>query len=1374
MVDEQVSYDLSLGSPSHDVPTIGALQDALAQVAKSVADFEETSRAWSAHRQSGYGSIVGLAWQDFEKSLHQNVSTIKGLRGLKNLVQKELTWLERHASELGSRDVACPSSNAVYICTLWRRVIHAARHQSPIVELDASFPVDATSSTSKLAKVDLVCDSGKLWTRISTIKPIGLLSEFRAAESDITSDNDDDSNSEDGFADTLEGIKKKLAKGQIDIVAEQSSVCKLIVDMDRAAEACIAKGMVNRPYIELILTRLSKASGTSEIEHRFYDEDEKLRYEARIRAIVNEGRSRGVEVILADDERVRSLPGGYLDVPKLPPAHADIQGKPTAALHLDLSALIALISHISHMPLPDVPAQAEDCFSKVHWRRDVSDSPRPPLDSAEDLVDDRDEQHARALGEQLRRETTDDCFFHILLGHLDHNYGEDTKMHFTCTQEARDKMIDIVGHVGGPEENRRAAQLFVSDQDFWHGSRWSQNTEVRSRIVLPVKIVQEYGTEFESTTDDHFTRNALASLTNGLAAFDRAGRGKEKTLSPSVFRQTRHTLASLRNGLLLGETTLTTNISSVKWLVRDIQRTQTRQCTLPGYFDESHGSRRRSAAIWVMFPRSLAEKMVLQQKPGGMISCNDDTILACSSSSLPNLGNATGSKAGSKNGTESSDAPYVLELPNAITPASPSRKLGLLSAYSVTRNFLRGPRPRAHLKIRHYRWWPLRPVEDAWLRVTGPLAWKDAEASDSPKRPYDDVERHLNDPAAPIRDLPDEEDPWWQGVKRDVRLNALHWTVLALTFIGWAIGFSYLCKSLWYEGSVIANDGSRSDTSFFGCTTTFWTANSQCGFNGQSCSPFSTSTPLDFRCPANCQRTTLGGPRAVGDQLPSYVALVVGGSNSSSSVSESTNLSVDTPLVYRGDSFICTAAYHAGALEKSRGGCGRLWLNGAYSGYEAVERFGIQSTAFNSTFPLSYYFDDSVTDEHCVDRRSDGYILDVLLLVFVGFVLRPKSIVYFYTLICVGFFHINFLSEPRQYPMSVGSIMGDFLPTLFIGYAIWRLTVRFVFPAFARLPLEANVWIQGFFWIGTMLDVVFADVPLNRLVARDIADQPGALTSLIVIIVVVLILAVNQVRVIRKTGFLPKYLTLAVIGGILVGLLAAVPTTGLRLHHYVIALVLLPFCAFETRLSLIYVSFLLGMFLNGAGRWGFDGIIQDESVILGLATSGSPLPSFLSASNWTGVSPFVGSNATSVQAINSTSLDTLAASMTGTVYWEPLTSEQSQSWDSFQLLVDDVLRLQANVTSYDLGQLASNYVAFNDSSSQASSSSVAGLALYGLNYTLYPGGDSSANILTTLVEQPHYLRLALYNTVTGNLGDFTRAATVWYNGTFLDPEPGAT
>jgi hypothetical protein len=178
-----------------------------------------------------------------------------------------------------------------------------------------------------------------------------------------------------------------------------------------------------------------------------------------------------------------------------------------------------------------------------------------------------------------------------------------------------------------------------------------------------------------------------------------------------------------------------------------------------------------------------------------------------------------------------------------------------------------------------------------------------------------------------------------------------------------------------------------------------------------------------------------------------------------------------------------------------------------------VERNGIRSIAFNSTFPVSFTFDETARGTGCDDSRAGGYALNVLLLALVGFVLRPKRIVYFFTLVCVGFWHLNFVAEPRRFPPTVGGPAGDFLPTLFGAYVIWRVAVRYVWPAFALLPLEREVWTQGFFWLGTLLDVVFVDVPLQRLVLSDITGQPGALTSLIVIVVVVLVLAINQVSV---------------------------------------------------------------------------------------------------------------------------------------------------------------------------------------------------------------------------------------------------------------------
>lgn len=672
--------------------------------------------------------------------------------------------------------------------------------------------------------------------------------------------------------------------------------------------------------------------------------------------------------------------------------------------------------------------------------------------------------------------------------------------------------------------------------------------------------------------------------------------------------------------------------------------------------------------------------------------------------------------------------------------------------------WLAGPRPAQQLRIRHYWWWPFAVVEERWLKLTEHVGWREPPSIELPlDEDYDEDDHrssvwarrpawlrrgasrevyNLEELALPeaLRESPPgsshrsvsakEPHPatvWRSLFVREMRTNRWHWLLLVLTYIGWILGFAFLVKSLWDDASVVsAATGEEVEPTFYGCTTTYWSQNERCGLDGESCRPFSQTTPVPFRCPTSCAGTVLGAGRAVGTSLPDFVPLVVGGG--------------DARGVYRGDSWVCGAAVHAGIISNSEGGCGQLWLIGTYSGYEGSSANGIDSESFNSTFPVSYFFEPNTQTSRCTDRRSHGYIFNVIMTAFVGFVLQPKLIVWFWTLLCQGFWVVNYISEPREYPPTPGEPMGDFLPTLFIGYALWRLTFRYVFPAFSRLRVEGTIWTLGLYWLGVLLDVVFANVPLQRLVLSDIQSQPGALTSLIIIIIVVICIAINQVRVVRKTGYLPKYLTLAVVGGIIIGLLAAVPETGLRLHHYIIALVLLPFVAFETRLSLLYCSFLLGMFINGAARWGYDGIIQDESVIQGDSPAGTDIPSFLPASNYTGVD---------------------AATNSGLVNWEPIPS--GSNYDGFDLMVDDVLRMSATgETSFDMGSISSFYI---DDASVS-------------NTTFYPGGGQPSNINTTIANQPHFLRLAY--TTNGSPGDFTMAATVWFNGTFIEPESGRT
>jgi hypothetical protein len=162
---------------------------------------------------------------------------------------------------------------------------------------------------------------------------------------------------------------------------------------------------------------------------------------------------------------------------------------------------------------------------------------------------------------------------------------------------------------------------------------------------------------------------------------------------------------------------------------------------------------------------------------------------------------------------------------------------------------------------------------------------------------------------------------------------------------------------------------------------------------------------------------------------------------------------------------------------------------------------------------------------------------------------------------------------------------------------IWRCSYQHVLPAFEKAPIERAVWYLVSYWLGVLLNVVFAKVPIDRLTPSDIKAQPGGIIAVVILSVALLIIALNQIRVIRKTGWLPTYLSWYIVGGLALLVLSQLPTLNLRLHHYFIALLLLPGTSFPTRLSAIYQGLLLGMFLNGVARWDFQSILQTAAEV---------------------------------------------------------------------------------------------------------------------------------------------------------------------------------
>ncbi|KAF9010360.1 hypothetical protein BDZ89DRAFT_996314 [Hymenopellis radicata] len=509
------------------------------------------------------------------------------------------------------------------------------------------------------------------------------------------------------------------------------------------------------------------------------------------------------------------------------------------------------------------------------------------------------------------------------------------------------------------------------------------------------------------------------------------------------------------------------------------------------------------------------------------------------------------------------------------------------------------------------------------------------------------------------------------------RLTA-SWLFIVLV-AGYIIGLAFFSRAESFQ--------TPSDA-FIGCTSTFWLANSGCGLNGESCTPF-TATTYDFRCPAGCTGVILQNPRTVGNEQTAFVPLVVGGG--------------DADATYRGDSFICAAAIQQGLISNDKGGCASVSLIGNYTNFLPTSAHGITSIGFETVFPLAYRFLDETSLSHCEDLRDPALAFNILVTCLLFLLLRPRPIIMLWCLVCIGFWHITLFSQPQSTPPNLSAAFATFLPALFIAYGFWRLAFRFTLYLYLKAPIEFMIYYLAPFWTGVLTNMTLNEIPISRLTSSDLRKRSGAITALVIIIIIVVVLVINQVRVVRKTGWLPYYVGWYVAGGLVALVLAMLPGLEFRLHHYIIGIVLMPVTGFPTRPSAIYQGFLLGLFLNGGAAFGFDSILQTAEELRQDSTLGSDLPSFITnSSNFNASMPFSDQ----------------------TIFWAAL----PEGWDGVSLLVDDVERYVGTALNISLA-------AFN------------------------------ASI-------PHFFRLAL--TSGSSTGDFTMPATLWPNGTWVDPLPGAS
>ncbi|WYZ37652.1 hypothetical protein EsH8_II_001158 [Colletotrichum jinshuiense] len=415
--------------------------------------------------------------------------------------------------------------------------------------------------------------------------------------------------------------------------------------------------------------------------------------------------------------------------------------------------------------------------------------------------------------------------------------------------------------------------------------------------------------------------------------------------------------------------------------------------------------------------------------------------------------------------------------------------------------------------------------------------------------------------------------------------------VVAVFLALWAVAFSLPLAS----SRAILDDRGHHVLSL-DCADTLWHFKNKCGLDGADCRPFSNSS-FSFRCPANCMAHKLLNPHAVGPQEIVYRPLVVGDGT------------------YRGDSMICASAIHAGVVTDLSGGCGRLHRVGQRERFNASARHGVETVAFDSYFPLAFNLsaDPSL---RCGKQDPRQALLPTSMLFTAVFSVFTTSPAWQFFVSFLGIFaHVSFGSDPPTAARHVASVLPDrismftgrLLPAAFCAVVIFWTSVRRTLSGLRAQFEKTALWLGGF-WFGALSNYTFGWMPIQRLTTHDIEQQPGAKPALALIVIILAVVMAKQVYFFWLEGRLPRFLALYALflAGIIAGL--SIPGVDLRVHHYIMALLLLPGTSMQTRTSLFYQGMLLGLFVNGIARWGFDSVLQTPDALREDGAFGSALP----------------------------------------------------------------------------------------------------------------------------------------------------------------------
>ncbi|SCU91510.1 LADA_0F10418g1_1 [Lachancea dasiensis] len=567
------------------------------------------------------------------------------------------------------------------------------------------------------------------------------------------------------------------------------------------------------------------------------------------------------------------------------------------------------------------------------------------------------------------------------------------------------------------------------------------------------------------------------------------------------------------------------------------------------------------------------------------------------------------------------------------------------------------------------------------------------------------------------------------GFRKRFPSNSIRFSFLAIYCCFWCaliyafIHYHYVMPPTFYR-----DNGERVPIRTMTCQSSlFWKGkNNACGTGGSLCLPFDQDE-VYVRCPALCDRGAWTYSAInVGEERVKYRGYQIGGG-------ERNEKDDILSYPYRGDSFACGAAVHAGAISPFTGGCARVAMSGYQNTFPPKEgRYNTgMSVGFSSFFPSSFSFKQLANGytSRCYDPRIPVLILNIAMSLPVFYLYDG---VYGYWILTVaGYVTLVFFLDP---PLNVDPYDNEgfyrlmslafqrFLPLGFVLYVLWKCSVRRTLDHGSPVT-KILCWFPTF-WLGVMNNITFDRLPVDRLTITDLKEQAGALLAVGSIITTIISCAVVQAYSLWKSGRFRKFLCiyLTLIAGLFI--LGILPGLSLRIHHYILGILLVPGCATRGTPAYLFQGILIGLVLSGVSRWDFASIVETRGALLrGEAGDSWKPPLFFH----------------SKELPTSISWRLLNASRT-----------ETEQLNAYSLLINDIEHYVGKNTTVDLALLMKEDSSLGD----------------WVNKSIVSGG--SVNL---------YLRVARASQESpeSQHGDYTNAAVLeWPQGIFHEPQPGVS